>query len=232
MLIIPVIDLLGGVVVRARGGRRDVYRPIVTPLAASSEPCEVLAGMSRLHAFTTVYIADLDAILGRGNNVDAVRRLQNSFPHVAFWLDAGARDAAPGSSLEWVVGSESLSDDPPPDLSAAPNAILSLDFRGELFLGPPALASTPRLWPARVIVMTLGRVGMAEGPDFARLAAVKAVAGPREIFAAGGVRGGEDLAALARMGVTGALVASALHDGALGARDLALFGAPSSVPGA
>ena len=191
MLIVPVLDLLGGVVVRAHGGRRDAYRPIVTPLAATSGPCEVLAGMSRLHGFTTVYIADLDAILGRGNNMEAVGRLRKNFPHIAFWLDAGTRNPALGSSLEWVVGSESLGGDPPPDLSTAPTAILSLDFQGELFLGPPALASTPRLWPARVIVMTLGRVGMAEGPDFARLAAVKAAAGSRDIFAAGGVRGAE-----------------------------------------
>ena len=142
MLIIPVIDLLGGVVVRARGGRRDAYRPIVTPLAATSEPREVLAGMSRLHAFTTVYIADLDAILGRGNNVDAVRRLQNSFPHVAFWLDAGARDAAPGSSLEWVVGSESLSDDPPPIFPPRPTPFSRSTFEANCFWGR-------RRWPRR-----------------------------------------------------------------------------------
>ena len=34
MEIIPVLDLKGGVVVRARMGERHLYAPIVTPLAA------------------------------------------------------------------------------------------------------------------------------------------------------------------------------------------------------
>ncbi len=77
--------------------------------------------------------------------------------------------------------------------------------------------------------MTLERVGLGDGPDFATLAAIKARAGGRELFAAGGVRGAEDLAALARRGVAGALIASALHDGRLGPRDFARFA--GSTPG-
>jgi phosphoribosylformimino-5-aminoimidazole carboxamide ribotide isomerase len=229
-LIIPVVDLMGGLVVRAAAGRRNAYRPIVSPLAASSAPCDVVAGFSRLHPFTTVYVADLDAILGRGDNFSAVISLTRSFPNIAFWLDAGAGSLAPEFPFETVIGSETMRRDaPPPDLSARPRAILSLDFRGREFLGPPALAVSPHLWPGQVIVMALERVGVGEGPDFATLAAIKARAGRREIFAAGGVRGAEDLAALARNGVAGALIATALHDGRLDARDLARFAA--SAPG-
>jgi phosphoribosylformimino-5-aminoimidazole carboxamide ribotide isomerase len=39
--------------------------------------------------------------------------------------------------------------------------------------------------------------------------------GGRRIYAAGGVRGPEDVAHLARIGAAGALVASAIHDGQL-----------------
>ena len=91
------------------------------------------------------------------------------------------------------------------------------------------MAASPRLWPARVIAMTLERVGLRDGPDFATLAAIKARAGERELFAAGGVRGAEDLAALARTGVAGALMASALHDERLAPRDFARFA--GSTPG-
>src|SRR5208282_6859269 len=98
MLIIPVVDLMGGVVMRALAGRRDAYRPIVSPLAASSAPCEIVAGFLRLHPFRSVYIADLDAILGRGENARVVRNLADKFPQVAFWLDAGAHTVEPGSS--------------------------------------------------------------------------------------------------------------------------------------
>ncbi len=224
MLIIPVIDVMGGVVVRALAGRRDAYRPIVSALAASSAPCEIVAAFLRLHPFRSIYIADLDAILGRGENARVVRSLADKFPQIAFWLDAGAHTVAPGSSCEMVVGSEALHRDaPPPDLSATPHVILSLDFQGKEFLGPPSLASSPHLWPSRVIVMTLRSVGVGEGPDLAMLAAIKARAGRRELFAAGGVRGANDLAALAQAGAAGALIASALHDERLGAEDLARF---------
>ncbi len=230
MLLIPVVDLMGGVVVRAMAGWRDAYRPIVSPLAASSAPCDVVAGFLRLHPFGTVYIADLDAILGRGENMSAVRRLVDEFPRISFWLDAGARSVEPQSPFETVIGSETMRRDAPPsDLSAQPQAILSLDFRGRDFLGPPALASSPHLWPARVIVMTLERIGLGDGPDFMTLAAIKARAGGRDLFTAGGVRGADDLAALARQGVAGALIASALHDGRLHPRDLARFA--ESAPG-
>ncbi len=72
--------------------------------------------------------------------------------------------------------------------------------------------------------MTLGRVGADAGPDFERLAAVRRASGAA-LYAAGGVRGADDLAALARAGIAGALVASALHDGRLSAKDLAAVGA-------
>jgi phosphoribosylformimino-5-aminoimidazole carboxamide ribotide isomerase len=229
MLIIPVVDLMGGVVVRATAGRRDAYRPIVSPLAASSAPRDIVAGYLRLHPFTVVYVADLDAILGRGDNMSAVRRLADEFPGIAFWLDSGARSVTPRSPFETIIGSETMRRGaPPPDLSAEPAAILSLDFRNGNFLGPPSLTASPHLWPARVIVMTLERVGLGDGPDFATLAAIKALADGRELFAAGGVRGTADLAALEQRGVAGALMASALHDGRLGPPDLARFA--DSVP--
>ncbi len=230
MLIIPVVDLMDGVVVRATAGRRDAYRPLISPLAASSAPCDIVAGFLRLHRFTVVYVADLDAILGRGDNMSAARRLADKFPEIAFWLDSGARSAAPESPFETIIGSETMSREAsPPDLSAQTRVILSLDFQSGNLLGPQRLAASPHLWPARVIVMTLERIGLGDGPDFATLAAIKARAGGRELFAAGGVRGAEDLAALARRGVAGALIASALHDGRLGPRDFARFA--GSTPG-
>ena len=99
---------------------------------------------------------------------------------------------------------------------------LSLDFRGGTFAGPEDLHDRPALWPRRVIVMTLDRVGSGRGPDFRRLATIKvAAADARSIYAAGGVRDADDLARLAAMGIAGALVASCLHDGRVTAGDIA-----------
>jgi phosphoribosylformimino-5-aminoimidazole carboxamide ribotide isomerase len=130
------------------------------------------------------------------------------------WLDAGLGHLVLGSETQTDVALVRR-------LSADPRVVLSLDFRGEDFLGPPALLDEPDAWPDRVIVMTLARVGSGAGPDLARIAAVGARAGPRKLYAAGGIRGVADLAGLARAGVAGAIVASCLHDGALSAQDIA-----------
>jgi HisA/HisF family protein len=223
--IIPVIDLMGGEAVRAVAGRRADYRPLKTPLAASSDPCAVAEGFLRLYPFKTIYLADLDAILEQGGNDDALARLAAAFPRIEFWLDRGRRKAPAEAHFVPVIGSESLATDlPAPDLSQVTDAILSLDFDAAGFRGPAELEKQPALWPQRVIAMTLARIGGGAGPDLERLALIKARAGRRKIYAAGGLRGAEDLARLAGLGLAGALVATALHEGRIGARELAAWG--------
>jgi phosphoribosylformimino-5-aminoimidazole carboxamide ribotide isomerase len=235
MDIIPVIDLKGGVVVRAERGVRQSYAPIKTRLAPSSRPADVVAGFLSLYNFQTIYVADLDAIEKRGSHQNDIFALEAAFPNVAFWIDAGVGDQEAADILlatsrsALVLGSENL-----PDLALCaaqaenPRVLLSLDFRGETFQGPAALLHDPSSWPGRVIVMTLARVGSNEGPDLARLEDIVAKAGPaRSIYAAGGLRGSGDLDALSRIGVRGVLVASALHDGRLDRETLARWCRPT-----
>jgi HisA/HisF family protein len=225
---IPVLDIKGGAVVRARGGDRANYRPIVTPLAEGSAPEAVLAGLLRLAPFTRIYIADLDAIERGAPQHDTVATLAAGFPSLEFWLDAGFRGPAAGlpPRCRPVLGTETLR-----DLAelreavvahGAAGCVLSLDFRGEGFLGNPAILATPGSWPTEVIAMTLHSVGGGTGPDLARLAALRSIHRGR-IHAAGGVRNAADLQRLVAMGIAGALVATALHDGHLGAADLTGF---------
>ena len=49
MEVIPVIDLKGGTVVRARHGLRDSYAPIDTQLARTSAPIDIVAGFLTIH---------------------------------------------------------------------------------------------------------------------------------------------------------------------------------------
>lgn len=227
MDVIPVIDFLGGQVVHARKGDRDAYRPIVTPLARTSDAVDVVAGLLGLHPFATLYVADLDAILRRGDNFAALRRLRAAFPALRLWIDNGAADATACAAIldaglgAPVLGSESQRDGAL--IAAHQNSdrvVLSLDFRNEQFLGPDGLLEAPETWPGRVVVMTLARVGGEAGPDFDRLRAVRRIAGGRAVYAAGGVRDARDLAELETLGCAGVLVASALHDGRLSAADL------------
>jgi phosphoribosylformimino-5-aminoimidazole carboxamide ribotide isomerase len=225
--IVPVIDLKAGIVVRARMGQRAQYRPIETPLSPTTDPADVVRGLLSIFPFRTLYVADLDAIERRGDNRAVLARLREEFPRLKLWLDNGTaqlREAESALASDWgsvVIGSESQSDTALLcHLAKNPGLILSLDFRDQTFQGPAALLDDPSLWPRKIIVMTLARVGSGAGPDLERLAVIRDAAPDREIYAAGGVRGAADLAALSDMGVAGALIASSLHDGTLARADI------------
>ena len=226
MEVIPVIDLKGGLVVHARMGRRELYRPIRTPLARTSLPVDVVGGIISIYPFATVYIADLDAIEGSGNNRASIVDLKEAFPQVRFWVDSGIADRKTAArwlplGIDLVLGSETQTDiSTVSHFSGDSRFVLSLDFREGAFQGPSTLLMHADRWPARVIVMTLDRVGSQSGPDLERLRAVKAAAKDRAIYAAGGVRGADDLQSLMNAGITGALVASALHNGQITAADI------------
>jgi phosphoribosylformimino-5-aminoimidazole carboxamide ribotide isomerase len=216
---IPVIDLMHGQVVHARKGDRASYRPLRSPLSPTSDAVDVVRGLLAVYPFPRLYVADLDAIQGDGDNVRALRRIRTAFPTLQMWVDNGATDAAAIEALIHadlgapVIGSESQRD---ANLitrhRGSRRIVLSLDFRGDAFQGPQEVREEPALWPQRIIVMTLERVGSGAGPDLARLAAIRSVAGAREIYAAGGVRDAADLSALKGAGASGALIATALHE--------------------
>jgi HisA/HisF family protein len=227
MEIIPVIDLRKGVVVHARMGRRDEYQPIKTNLSRTSDPVDVVRGLLSIYPFPTLYVADLDAIEGHGDNGGALEKLKAAFPDLALWVDNGTAQladaerwlAAGGGHL--VLGSESQADTTLVRRFAADTrVVLSLDFRGAEFQGPPELLADPACWPNKVIAMTLAKVGTGVGPDLDVLAAVRKSGGTRAIYAAGGVRDAADLTTLARAGIAGALVASCLHDGRLSGAEI------------
>src|SRR5215471_209116 len=100
MEIIPVLDLKGGVVVRARMGQRHLYQPIETRLAATSDPLDVARGLLAIHPFATLYVADLDAIVGRGDNGAALRQIKLAYPAVSLWVDNGI--AEPAAAARWL----------------------------------------------------------------------------------------------------------------------------------
>jgi phosphoribosylformimino-5-aminoimidazole carboxamide ribotide isomerase len=230
--IIPVLDLKRGKVVRARAGDRASYHPIATPLSPTSDALDVLRGLRGVAAFPIVYVADLDAIMGEGSHAGVLRALATEAAGVEFWLDGGFRGssdarAAMPEGLTPVFGSESLADVEAlaraRDLFGADKVVLSLDYRGGRFMGPLEIEQRVELWPHRVILMTLDRVGTGTGPDLDALAGLVRRAAGRAIFAAGGVRNEEDLAHLQAIGVSGVLVATALHDGRLSAAAISRY---------
>ena len=224
-----MIDLMGGLVVHARHGDRAHYRPIQSKLCGSARIEDVVPALLGLHGFRRLYIADIDALLGRARQwpaIDAVRRIA---PALSLWIDAGIRDdrdlAAIAERGTPVLASETLTAQAAERLLAAcPGAVLSVDYRGERFVGEPALLERLVRWPSDVIAMDLARVGSGRGPDLTHIASLRRLAPRSRLYAAGGVRNALDLQRCREAGAAGVLVASALHDGRIRRSDLVARG--------
>jgi phosphoribosylformimino-5-aminoimidazole carboxamide ribotide isomerase len=224
--IIPVIDLLDGRVVHARRGERQHYQPIQSSLCNSSEPLDVLRALLELYPFDQLYIADLNGIQKRGNHYDAIMGIRNLYPGLKLWLDCGFSDVADleewrDSGVNFVIGSESLNNLASYTALKLCNHILSLDFTASGYQGPLELLQDPAHWPSNVIAMTLSQVGSSLGPDEDKLASIIQQSSGSKIYAAGGIRGMADLLRLKNMHVSGALIATALHSGALTGTEIA-----------
>jgi phosphoribosylformimino-5-aminoimidazole carboxamide ribotide isomerase len=229
--VIPVIDLKGGAVVHARGGARETYRPIETPLGPANDPIAIARALIGITQSPMLYVADLDAIENCGDHFQICRDLADVLPTTQLWIDAGFSTVADcafwlplGATL--VVGSESLGAVETWHsfrTNFGQSLILSLDFGADGFRGPGSLLAEAAAWPERIIAMSLPNVGAGRGPDLERLTATIGSAGPRAVYAAGGVRSIGDLDAIAAAGASGALVATALHRGAIGQKEIAAF---------
>ena len=236
MQVIPVIDLKQNQVVHAKHGQRANYQPIHSVLSASSDIFSVVEGLLKLYPFRTLYIADIDAITNSGHHFEQIELLSGIYPHITWWVDNGVRNVnarilyAPQSNIRAVFGSENihtLQDYRAVSYAYESRHVLSLDKLDNTELGAPELHNTGLYWPDDAICMTLNNVGSNAGPDIARLQALQqlnlARKKPANLFAAGGVRNMEDLLQLKQLGVTGALVASTLHNGEITAQQISGF---------
>jgi phosphoribosylformimino-5-aminoimidazole carboxamide ribotide isomerase len=244
--IVGVIDLWRGRAVHARAGRRDLYEPVLrvsgTTIKAGDAVALARAYVDRL-GIGELYVADLDALGGGPVQRSAIAAIAAIGAPVL--LDAAvtspdeARRAHDLGADRVIVALETLPGfEPLRDVCSAigsAHVAFSLDLRD----GVPVVASgarisaePPQAIAARaidagagtLIVIDLGRVGTGRGLDFDLLASVRGVTQGTRLLAGGGVRGVGDLARLAEVGCDGALVATALHDGRIGAADVAAAG--------
>lgn len=242
MRIVPVIDLVGGQVVRGVGGRRDEYRPLQSWLCPDSGPESMAAALVAQLSLREAYLADLDAIASGEPAWNDYRRIADC--GLSLWIDAGLRQsqdaarlvrfdtgAAPITGI--IAGLEtvhSLVDlQTMCELVGPKRLIFSLDLKdGRPLAGAPELrrlapeqiaGAAIELGIRRMIVLDLARVGSGAGAGTETLCrAIRKLAPGVELIGGGGVRGRADLDALKAAGCDAALVASALHDGRLTAK--------------
>jgi phosphoribosylformimino-5-aminoimidazole carboxamide ribotide isomerase len=234
MNILPVLDLLNGVVVRGVGGKRNEYRPVESRLVDRPDPVSVARAFRDQLGLTRLYIADLDAILHEHPNREAWRSLANE--GFQLLIDAGSRTVefcravlADGAT-KVIAGLETWPG--PRELArlcgqvGTDRVIFSLDLKHGLPLGELARWQTadPETIGVRaaeagireMIVLDVAQVGIGAGVTTLHLCRNLRERLPElRLITGGGVSREADLDELAAHQIDGVLVASALHDGRL-----------------
>src|SRR6516162_2561171 len=239
MRILPVMDLMAGIVVHGISGKRQEYRPIESRLKSSCDPLEVAKAFRDHFGFAELYLADLDALGGKKPDLAVYAALKSM--GYGLWVDAGIKSAEMATPLadagieRIVVGLETLQG--PEVLEGlyatwgAHRIAFSLDLQNGIPLGTRAAWEDGDAWTIGrraigigvqvMIVLDLARVGVGRGTGTEELCSKLAADCPDlEVIAGGGVRGIEDVQRLKSCGVRGVLVASALHDGKLRKEEL------------
>ncbi len=229
MKAIPVIDVLNGVAVHAVMGKRKEYKPLQSVLTNSVDPFEVAVAFKTL-GFSTLYLADLDAILGKKHDLLLYSRIADQ-TGLNLMVDAGTTDVQTAKKLQnsgvtkVIIGTETLQTKKFITKAiqhiGADHVIVSIDMKNNNVLTQPTfdgptdplelLSEFKALGVLEFILLDLARVGSGEGAntDFLK----KAVTLQDGIYVGGGVQSLADLLELKKMGISGALLATALHTG-------------------
>ncbi len=227
--IIPVIDLMGGKVVRAIRGDRANYRPWCSHVCPTADPLEAASNLTAMTGGRRLYVADLDAIAGdRATNAEFVRKLAAEYDLL---LDPGIRTAADAAPLpelgngQIVVGSETLADWGTLAVLARDRSngiAFSFDLRGGRLIGPlcdgtPLAAAALRVSEygvSTVIVLELEQVGDGHGANnlAGSVSTVQEAMSASEVLAGGGVGSLSDVRMLGDTGAARVLIATALHE--------------------
>jgi phosphoribosylformimino-5-aminoimidazole carboxamide ribotide isomerase len=232
MKVIPVIDVLNGIAVHGIRGERKQYQPLKSLLCASSDPLDIASAFNS-QGFTSIYLADLDAILGKPANFDIYRQIMSQ-TGLDLMVDAGIADIARAKEVlaakasKIVIGSETLS-----NLDFVAHAVrafgedrvvVSIDQKDSKILSASEdIASIDAISFAQklssigvrqIILLDLDRVGTEHGINWAILKTILEKI-EVEVLVGGGIRSLQELEDLRKLGVSGALVATVLHNGKL-----------------
>jgi phosphoribosylformimino-5-aminoimidazole carboxamide ribotide isomerase len=235
--VIPVIDILNGIAVHAVKGQRKEYKPLQSILTNCVEPLAVAKAFKSL-GFTDLYIADLDAIIDCSTNFNGFKMISEE-TGLNLMVDAGTTNFERAQKLldagvsKVVIGTETLLNK---DFVAeavkelgSEKVIVSLDLKGERILVKTGFSGCPNplcllrefeeIGISSLIILDLARVGSGQGVnvDFLKKAQAEV---KMNIYMGGGIRNIEDLSELDRLGVSGVLVATALHTGKISIKDL------------
>jgi phosphoribosylformimino-5-aminoimidazole carboxamide ribotide isomerase len=234
--VIPVIDILNGAVVHAVRGNRQEYKPLQSVLTASVNPVEI-ATVFKLQGFSTLYIADLDAIQGKKPYFE----LYNHIAQIGFniMIDTGVTDIKTVKNLlkhgvsKVILGTETLQSraflKETVKQVGADKIIISLDIKNDNLLTHTAFNNPTNMFEliedfrtmgvTEFILLDLTRVGSNEGVNMDALKKTLTICADR-FYVGGGIRDIDDLLILKELNVLGVLSATALHLGKITIKNL------------
>jgi phosphoribosylformimino-5-aminoimidazole carboxamide ribotide isomerase len=239
MRIIPVIDLMKGIVVHGQMGERKQYKPIQSVLCDSAVPLTVAYAFEDKLQLNELYIADLDAISNQDySNLKEILKIKQK-THLNLMLDYGIRffdDVLKISSTNidhYIIATETLSRITELDRIADevdPNKlILSIDTMENTILASSKEIREMNaikvaeyglnLGIKECIVLDLSKVGSKRGPN---IVIAKEIVDNVDIsvITGGGIRSIDDILFLEEHGFSGVLIATALHNGNITHSDL------------
>lgn len=214
MDILLAIDIMGGYVVQGQSGNRASYRPLDWGLVPDAKPAAYTAAMKPVYG----YVADLDGVEGTGRDNEAsvracCRLLEKSYVnrgHRTYTVSEEDRHAG----IFPVISTETGGNDLPNYHGGALTVDLKADRIYPTGETPTAFLKTADNWDYDVcIVINLGSVGTERGLP-AYLSEMRS-AYEGTLFYGGGLASEADLAQVAEAGYDGALVATAVHRGAI-----------------
>ncbi|MBG0769287.1 HisA/HisF family protein [Methanococcus maripaludis] len=211
MEIIPVIDLMNGLAVSGKSGNRKEYVPIKSVLCDSSNPLDVIAKYKENGA-KKVYIADLNSIMGTGDNFEIVKSLD-----IFKIVDFGVTDKKDLENVKkyvnmTILGTETLNDI---SILKEENIILSLDFRDGKLLNynlEEILSEIDKKTP--LIILDISSVGTQKGINVELIKDILERT-DNPIYIGGGIKSEDDLKISKELGISGVLIGTTIHNGKL-----------------
>jgi len=230
MKIIPVIDVLNAIAVHGIRGQRKQYQPLKSSLSKSADPLDIALTFESL-GFDSLYLADLDAILGKSANYSIFMEIMTK-TNLDLMVDAGIADINKARKVietgvsKIVVGSETLSSlgfvRKAVNTFGENKVVVSIDQKGgKVLSASEAIASMDpvsfaqklaSLGVRQIIFLDLDRVGTEHGINLTSLRRILKKTGVK-VLVGGGIRSLQELEELRNLGVSGALVATVIHNG-------------------
>ncbi len=220
--IIFVLDILNGNAVHAVKGERAKYQPVKgSVVCGSSEPVDIISKVSPKEA----YIADLDYLQHLGDNFALIGQISEMTKTMVDIGPENMDDVKKCARIAdtVIIGTETASLDL---IAAAAERFsgrinVSIDMKNgvvltkdrKLEMKPQELIKKLNDYDIKdIIILELSKVGTGAGIDVDFFREVAGLSN-HNILAGGGIRDMDDIHALEKIGISGALAATAVHNG-------------------